>query len=205
MDNIARAFSFMFEDKNWFGKILIGGLFVILSLVIVGIPFLCGYLLEVAKRSYENKEVPLPEWDNLGDKFFHGLVYFIILVIYSLPGWILYATPCVGHLCLAPLWWAIMLLVIPYITVKYSLTHDFNCVFQFKQIFEFIKLNFTNVFIVALLSIALAVVSTFGLLLLVVGVFFAWFWAKLAITYLYGKLYYASLQKPSDGHKANQF
>ena len=204
MDNIARAFSFMFEDKNWFGKIFIGGLFVVLSLVIVGIPFLCGYLLELARRSSENKETPLPEWDNLGDKFVHGLVYFIILIIYSLPGWILYTIPCVGHFCLAPLWWAIMLFVIPYITVKYALTGDFNCAFQFQQIFEFIKINFTNVFIVVLLSIALAVISTFGLLLLIVGVFFTWFWAKLAIVYLYGKLYYASSQKPVTSPESNQ-
>ncbi|MCJ7508641.1 MAG: DUF4013 domain-containing protein [candidate division Zixibacteria bacterium] len=189
MNNIGRAFSFMFEDKGWLGKIVIGGLFCLLSLVVVGIPFVFGYMLEMAKRSSENKEIPLPEWDNLGDKFIRGLIYFVILIIYSLPGLILYFIPCIGSFCLGPLWWLVVLFVTPYITVKYSLTGNFGDAFQFNEIVNFIKLNFTNVFIVVLMSIALSVISHFGVLLLVVGIFFAWFWAILGISYLYGQLY----------------
>ena len=192
MNNIGRAFSFMFEDKGWLGKIVIGGLFCLLSLVVVGIPFVLGYMLEMTKRSSENKEIPLPEWDNLGDKFIRGLVYFIILLIYCLPGLILYLIPCVGSFCLEPLWCLVVLFVAPYITVKYSLTGNFGDAFQFNEIINFIKLNFTNVFVVVLLSIALSVISHFGVLLLVVGMFFAWFWAILGISYLYGQLYSAA-------------
>jgi hypothetical protein len=192
MNNIGRAFSFMFEDKGWLGKIVIGGLFCLLSLVVVGIPFVFGYMLEMTKRSSENKEIPLPEWDNLGDKFIRGLVYFVIILIYSLPGLILYFIPCIGSFCLGPLWCLVILFVMPYITVKYSLTGNFGDAFQFNEIVNFIKLNLTNVFIVVLLSIALSVISHFGALLLIVGIFFAWFWAILGISYLYGQLYYAA-------------
>ena len=76
--NYTRAFSFMFEDKNWVVKIFVGAIFNLLSLILVGIPFILGYLLELAKNSSEGKEIPLPEWDKLGDKFTRGLIYLII-------------------------------------------------------------------------------------------------------------------------------
>jgi hypothetical protein len=42
---------------------------------------------------------------------------------------------------------------------------------------------------VVLLTIALGIIACFGLLALVVGIFFTMFWADLAIYYLYGKVY----------------
>ncbi len=204
MDNIGRAFSFMFEDKDWPSKILIGGLFVLVSFVLVGIPFVLGYILEAVKRSSQNKAVPLPQWDNLGDKFMHGLVYLIILIIYSLPGWILYLVPCIGHFCLGPLWWIALLFVLPYITVRYSLTGNLADAFQFKEIVEFAQSNLSDLFIVMLLSIALAVISSFGLLLLIVGALFTWFWAELALSYLYGQLYCSASKKAELKSEASQ-
>ena len=64
MQNLGRAFSFMFEDKDWIQKILIGAAFLLLSMIIIGIPFVLGYLREVARRSAEGKELPLPDWDD---------------------------------------------------------------------------------------------------------------------------------------------
>jgi len=127
MNNLGRAFFFMFEDKRWFDKILIGGLFCLLSFVFIGAPFVLGYILEVAKRSSENKEVPLPEWDDLGNKFTRGLVFLIILIIYVLPGSLLSMSEL---FCFSFLWWIAMLFVIPYITVRYSLSGNFADAFE---------------------------------------------------------------------------
>ena len=201
MNNIGRAFSYMFEDKNWFGKIFIGGLFCLLSFVFIGMPFVFGYILEVVKRSSENKGVPLPEWDDLGGKFTRGLIYIIILIIYVLPGSLLSMSEL---FCFSFLWWIAMLFVIPYITVRYSLSGNFADAFQFKQMFEFVKLNFSNIFIVVLLSIALSILSSFGILFLVVGVFFTWFWASLGIGYLYGQLYHIAMQKAEAKSESDQ-
>jgi hypothetical protein len=188
MQNVGRAFSFMFEDKNWVVKIILGAVFNLLMLVLVGIPFVLGYLLELAKNSSEGKELPLPEWDKLGDKFVRGLIYIIILIIYSIPGMILSFIPCVKF-CLGPLYFLALAFVLPYITVRYAQTGSFEEVFRFNEIIEFVKNNLSNLVIVILLTIALQIIATFGVLALVVGVFFTMFWADLGIFYLYGQVY----------------
>ena len=197
MINYTKAFSFMFEDKSWAVKILLGAIFNLLTLVLVGIPFILGYLLELAKNSSEGKEIPLPEWDNLGDKFTRGLVYLIIVIIYSIPGIILSFIPCIKN-CLGPLYFLAMLFILPYITVKYAQTGSFEDVFRFKELFDFVKQNINNLLIVVLLAIALQIIATFGLLALVVGVFFTMFWASLAIYYLYGKVYREGYEAEGD-------
>jgi len=185
---VGRAFSFMFEDKNWVVKIILGAVFNLLMLVLVGIPFVLGYLLELAKNSSEGKELPLPEWDKLGDKFIRGLIYLVILIIYSIPGMILSFIPCVKF-CLGPLYFLALAFVLPYITVKYAQTGSFEEVFRFNEIIEFVKNNLSNLVIVILLTIALQIIATFGVLALVVGIFFTLFWADLGIFYLYGQVY----------------
>lgn len=47
---VGRAFSFMFEDKNWVVKIILGAVFNLLSIVLVGIPFILGYTFGVGKK-----------------------------------------------------------------------------------------------------------------------------------------------------------
>jgi len=185
---VGRAFSFMFEDKNWVVKIILGAVFNLLTLVLIGIPFVLGYLLEVAKNSSEGKELPLPEWDKLGDKFVRGLIYLVILIIYSIPGMILSFIPCVKF-CLGPLYFLALAFVLPYITVKYAQTGSFEEVFRFNEIIEFVKDNLSNLIILILLTIALGIIATFGVLALVVGIFFTMFWADLGIFYLYGQVY----------------
>lgn len=188
MINYTKAFSFMFEDKNWVVKIFLGAIFNLLSLVLVGIPFILGYVLELARNSSEGKEIPLPEWDKLGDKFTRGLIYLIILVIYSIPGMILSFIPCVKY-CLGPLYFLALMFALPYITLKYAKTGSFEEAFRFNDMFEFVKQNLNNLIMVVLLTIALEIIASFGVLALVVGVFFTCFWASLAVYYLYGKVY----------------
>jgi hypothetical protein len=188
MQNVGRVFSFMFEDKNWLVKIILGAVFNLLTLVLIGIPFILGYLLELAKNSSEGKELPLPEWDKLGDKFIRGLIYAIILIIYSIPGTILSFIPCVKY-CFGPLYFLALAFVIPYITVKYARTGNFEDVFRFNELFDFVKKNINELIIVVLLTIALEIIACFGILALVVGIFFTAFWADLGIYYLYGQVY----------------
>jgi len=188
MINYGKAFSFMFEDKNWVGKMFLGAVFNLLSVILIGIPFILGYLLELAKNSSQGKEIPLPEWDNLGDKFVRGLIYLVIIIIYSIPGVILHFIPCVGY-CLGPLYSLALLFILPYVTLKYALTGNFEDVFRFNEMFDFIQRNINSLIIVVLLSIALEIIAMFGLLALVVGILFTVFWASLAIFYLYGKVY----------------
>ncbi len=192
----AKSFSYMFEDKEWAGKIFLGAVFNLLSLILIGIPFVLGYLLELAKNASQEKEVPLPQWDNLGDKFIRGLIYLVIIFIYCIPGAILYVVPCVGK-CLGPLYSLALAFVLPWITLQYALTGNFEDVFRFNEMFNFLQKNLNGLIIVVLLSIALGIIACFGILALLVGIFFTAFWADLAIYYLYGKVYREGKQEKS--------
>jgi len=68
-----RAFTFVGEDPDWIKKLLIGGLFGLLSMVIVGSFFLGGYFLRMIRRVARGEARPLPEWDDLGQMFWDGL------------------------------------------------------------------------------------------------------------------------------------
>lgn len=191
MDNIGRSFSFMFEDKDWIQKILMGAVFLLLSCVLIGIPFLVGYLLVLARQSAEGKPVPLPNWDNLGEKFVSGLVFFVVIIIYAIPGVILMLIPCIGILFYM-LYVLCLMIAMPYIIVRFARTGNLGDAFAFGAIIEFIKNNLANLLIVLVMGIVLSIIASFGLLALVIGIFFSVFWAQLGIYYLYGQVVYAA-------------
>jgi hypothetical protein len=71
--DFGRAFQFFFEDPEWQKKLLTGSLFALLSLLLVGLPFLAGYSMEVLRRTARGEARPLPEWDDYGKYFMDGL------------------------------------------------------------------------------------------------------------------------------------
>lgn len=193
MKNLGRAFAFMFEDKDWIQKILIGAAFTLLSVILVGIPIVLGYLLEVARRSSEGKELPLPEWDNLGDKFGRGLLFFIILIIYCIPLGIVSAIlawiPCLG----AILWiipFLLLGLIVPYLAVTYARTGNLNTAFEFEKIIRFVSDNLINLLVVLVMAIIFEIIAGFGILALGIGVLVTSFWANLGVYYLYGQVFW---------------
>jgi hypothetical protein len=193
MENLSRSFSYMFEDEDWFQKILIGAAFCLLSLVLIGIPFVIGYLLQVARQSSHGKDLPLPAWDNLGDKFVAGLLFLLIGIIYSIPLTIIYFVlifiPCIGWLAMIFIGIAFAL-ILPYIAVRFARTGNFGDAFDFNGMWRFLKANLGNLLIVWVMSILFGILAWFGLLALLIGVLFTYFWAQLAVYYLYGRVVY---------------
>ncbi len=49
--DFAKPFGFVFQDPDWLSKILIGGLFEIASIFIIGIFFVAGYCARLARTS----------------------------------------------------------------------------------------------------------------------------------------------------------
>lgn len=45
--DVGKSFTYMFEDKDWLVKIVLGGVFGLLSTFLIGLPFVLGYVLEV--------------------------------------------------------------------------------------------------------------------------------------------------------------
>lgn len=60
------ALTYVFSDRHWVRKILIGALLALGPIFIVGVFFLIGYLVEIVRRVSDGSDEPLPDW---GGKF----------------------------------------------------------------------------------------------------------------------------------------
>src|ERR1700694_3166253 len=83
--DFVRPFTFVFDDPRWIPKILMGGLFTLASVFIVGSFFVYGYLARLVRNVIAGVAHPLPEWDDLGEYFSEGLRLFCVALIYTLP------------------------------------------------------------------------------------------------------------------------
>lgn len=83
--DLGRAFRFVVEDPDWIKKILIGGVFTLLSGVLVGAVFVVGYGVRLTRRVAAGDPRPLPEWEDLGGMFGEGLRGLAIYLVYVLP------------------------------------------------------------------------------------------------------------------------
>lgn len=209
--DIGKAFTYVFDDENWLTKILMGGLFALLSVVLIGIPFVLGYAVETIKNVIDGIPSPLPAWDNLGEKFRKGLMLALILLIYQIPNILIQcvsggalsalteADPrtvedarvivqsCQG--CFSLVWGLLVGIITPAVFIKYALTEDFAAGFRFGELFDLIKADLGNYVIAILLTWAAGLVAMVGLVGLCIGVFFTGFWSRLVQAHLYGQLY----------------
>ncbi|PWH20913.1 MAG: hypothetical protein DDG58_00470, partial [Ardenticatenia bacterium] len=80
--DIGIAFSYMFQDRDWLKKILIGG--VISLIPIVNFAAL-GYVVQLVRNVRDGQDLPLPEWDQFGEYFVSGLYLFLVYVVYAIP------------------------------------------------------------------------------------------------------------------------
>lgn len=82
--DFGRCFTFITEDPAWVTKVLMGGLFMLLSVVLVGIPFVLGYWGRTLKNVAAGQRNPLPEWDDMGGLFSDGLRLVGVYLVYAL-------------------------------------------------------------------------------------------------------------------------
>ena len=82
--DFGRCFAFLTEDPSWLTKILVGGLFTLLTTVLVGVPFILGYWARTLKNVAAGKQHPLPEWDDLGGIFSDGLRLVGVYLVYAI-------------------------------------------------------------------------------------------------------------------------
>jgi len=78
-------FSFPFQDQNWFKKLAIAGL--ILLIPIIGVIYLLGWGLEITRQLIFGEPVVIPEND-LGKFLGRGFKAFVISLVFSIPSMI---------------------------------------------------------------------------------------------------------------------
>lgn len=81
--NLTRAFSFVFDDPDWWKITLTIGLLQFIPFV--GQIALLGCTIMTARSLASGQERPLPRLDQIGDMFREGFSSLIISVFYYLP------------------------------------------------------------------------------------------------------------------------
>jgi hypothetical protein len=209
--DIGKAFTYVFEDERWITKVLIGGLFVLASIVLVGIPILAGYALRTMRNVMNGVEKPLPEWTNIGDLFKEGLYLAVIIIIWAIPVILIACifgiagglagssnssaganamgllSTCVS--CLAGLWSLAMYVFMPALFIRFAEKPEIRTGFEFAELWAFTRANISNIIIAVLLGlVASLAASVVGSIACGVGTFFTSFWAYTVMAHLYGQV-----------------
>ena len=86
--NYGRAFSFVTQDPDWFKKVIIAAL--VLLIPVVGSFAFMGWGLEINRRVSSGETELLPEWNDFGGFIILGLKELVVTLVYMLPTLLVY-------------------------------------------------------------------------------------------------------------------
>jgi hypothetical protein len=208
-----RPFTFAFDDPRWIPKILLGGVFVLASVVLIGVFFIYGYLARLVRNVINGVQYPLPEWDDLGEYFSEGVKLFVVGIIYAIPVIIVVCLAIVPAIVLgangsdnetmrslgsmtASCVWCLMFPLslamavwLPAALLAVVVTGDFSAAFEFANIWKFIRANIGNYLLAYVVWLVARFAAGFGVVLFCVGVLFTAFWAFCVAAYAFGQVY----------------
>lgn len=214
--DFAKPFTFAFEDSNWLTKVLVGGLFYLASIFLVGIFFLLGYFARLFRNVVEGSPRPLPEWNDLGEYFGEGASLFAIAFLYGLPILALVGIVIVPAAVAAAmgggrdvsaltggLGGCMYCLILPMelalgFWIPGALTfavmeRRFGAAFEFSRIWSYIKANIGNYAIAFVIYLVASFAAQLGMILLCIGVVFTAFLAMAIGTYAFAQVYRESM------------
>lgn len=214
--DIGKSISFVFEDKKWLEKILIGGLIVLATILfswtvivaILGAALISGYMIELVRNVRRGDQFPLPEWTGWGEKIILGVKYGILLIIWSLPLFlislpmivfsaVLSDTDAGGVLglmvscfsCLAFLYGILLAVATPAITIFFAERGDITDGLKFGDIISFTRKYIGDIIIAVIVILAVGLVASIvGFILCGIGLLFTSVWATLVQGHIYGQI-----------------
>lgn len=212
--NFSLGFGFIFQDKEWFKKLIIPGL--VLLIPIVGWMITLGWALRVTKNVISGSEEPLPDLDFGGD-ILRGFFAFLITFIYSLPvsaistitGWIAELsfsgssanftlisafTALIG---LAAFFLGLVTSFISFPAIANYIAHDdFGAAFRLGEVFGLIKTNFVGWLIVALGTLlAVGLIAPLGMIACIIGLMVTIPYSFAVMGHLMGQAYVETRSK----------
>jgi hypothetical protein len=215
--DFVRPLAFVFEDPEWVQKVLLGGVFVLASVVIVGIFFVYGYVARLVRNVIEGVQYPLPSWDDLGEYFVEGLRLFGVAIVYAIPiiaVAMMFVVPSIamsvtdnetlhnmGEMLSGCMWCLIfpfslaLGIWLPAALLMAVVDRRFSAAFEFGRIWNFIRGNAGNYALAFVVRIVAGFIGQFGLVLFCVGVVFTGFWAMCAGAYAFAMTYRLSLNR----------
>jgi hypothetical protein len=205
--DISTAFGYPFSDEDWIKKLGIGSVFALLSLVLIGIPFILGYMADTIRNVIRGEANPLPDWSNLGEMFVAGLALTVVAILYLLPvillsclmglvslaagngdGDALLGTAISCITCLSSIWGLLVAAVFPAALIRYAESREFSSAFRFGEIFSLISSNVGNYVVAVLIGWLVSCAAAFGVVICCIGVFFTTFWGYLVMAHLWGQV-----------------
>lgn len=188
--NYSRAFTAVFDDKNWISKILIAGLIGLIP--VIGQIYLLGWMVEIVRRVKAGREDILPT-THFAYFLTLGLKVVVVGLIYSIPVLILsgimqlitagannadadfFTVFFAGMGCVGSFLGIVLNFVIgmlgTYGIIKIAETDQIKACLDFSDAFNCIKNNISVFVIVELLSIVTGLIQSAGLIICV-GIIF---------------------------------
>ncbi len=213
--DIGKSISFVFEDKKWIEKVLIGGLIALLTVVFswtiivgfIGGALMLGYMVALIRNVRKQEAHPLPAWDEWGEKIVSGIKLMVILFVWSIPliivslpfliligvagdsdsGFAGFLALCFS--CFTIIYAVVLFLATPAITVRFSETEKISSGFQFYENLSFTRDHIGDIIIAVIVIWLVQIAASFvGSLLCGVGLFFTSIWAMMVQGHLYGQI-----------------
>ena len=202
-----RAFSYVFEDKDWLSKLLIAGLISLIP--IVGQFYLVGWMVEIIRRVKAGRKDILPT-THFSYFLTLGLKSFVVSLVYMLPVIIVSAiisafsasksydngtfrivistTGFFGNLIYL-LVQIFCLFLSSYGYIKLAETDQIKSCLDFKDAFNTMKENLSDFVIVELLMVVAGIIGFLGIILCFVGLIFTMPYALAMDGFLLGILW----------------
>lgn len=211
MVNFRKAFTYIFDDEQWFEKLIIPLLVSFIPLV--GQFAMLGYVLRTINNVHQNLVNPLPSFD-FGEDLSRGFRYSLVTLVYSLPAFLLAlifallsnvmnsnsnpGTEFIGimlmflFVSLIFVYSIALVLIQPLIMANFAVKNTFASGFEFGNFFRLLRKNFSAWLLVYAGQILTALIAPFGIILLFVGVAVTGFYGQLFIAHLTGQAMIAS-------------
>jgi hypothetical protein len=215
--DFGRSFTFATEDPEWIRKILIGGVFALACVLLVGVPFVLGYFSRTLRNVVAGQPRPMPDWDDLGGLFSEGLRLTAVYLLYTLGiVAVLAALGCVlalpllvisgsgrnvegalaalGGLGVVAFYGLLMLgslalaVYLPAAFARSALRGTVADGFAWREILGFIQANLGNYLLVLVIYLLASFLAQFGILLCCVGLFPAVFWGYMVLAVALGQV-----------------
>ena len=216
--DFGKAFTYVFDDKDWLKKIGIAGVIalisIVLSAIVIGIAgffLLGGWMIELTRRVIQHDPEPLPDWDDFGGYFMKGLQVFVISLVYSIP--VILISGC-GNLipvimqnndssslatvvsiisactgCFSFIYGLFLGVVLPAALGRFAATGQMSSAFRFGEIFGLVRAAPGAYVMVLLGGIIASIISGLGIIACGIGIAFTMAYGMAIDAHLYGQAY----------------
>lgn len=203
--------AFPFDDPGWPGKLMLGGLFLLLGPLLLPLILVLGYLAAVA-HSAAVEGAPLPAWRPWRQRLRDGGRLLLAMLVWGWPALLLFSTVVVGMLVVPPgplagsrlagtlvdiawlvqpvgLVWALLAFLLLPLQLRLSAGADsWRDIASPAQLWRALRANLWGLPVAWLKELALFLLSFVGLFLAGIGLAFTSFWCLLGLARLASEL-----------------